>query len=239
MKLTDIPTDVSNHDTLLQVLSSAGLPYDVRQSRLSPYIGLAEDFDTYFAGRSANTRSRLRRAWKKINAHGQVTIKKMTKHSEVINAVDTAFDISSKSWKADIDTDMGGTKASRQFYKSLSETGSRKEWIILWILYLDGEPAAMQYHVVYRQHAYLLRTDFDKRFADLSAGAALELQILKDYFDSDLVEYDLCGADYTYKLKLTSLIRSHSTIEIFNHRMPSRLLFVAKRYILPRIGVSG
>jgi CelD/BcsL family acetyltransferase involved in cellulose biosynthesis len=235
LMLTDVPTDIGDYDKLLRILPRTYIRYYINQSRLSPYLKMSCDFDKYFAGLSANARSHARKVWKRANSKGKVVIKKMTKHSEIINSLDTAFDISSRSWKGDIGTDMGNTEESRRFYKQLSDVGSKKGWIILWILYLDDAPVAMQFHVIYGGYAFLFRSDFDEKFRDLSPGTVLDFEVLKDYFNSDLVEYDLCGTNYPYKMRLTNLIRPHKYVYIFNDRTYSRLLFFVKGNFLPRV----
>lgn len=235
LELADIPIEVYDNAETQEVFRRCSPRTICVPSRQSPYLDLTGSYEDFLAARSANTRSRYRRAWKKVSAAGHVELRKLTSNEDVMSALEDAFLVSARSWKGDFGTDMASTAASRDFYTRLADVGSRNGWVTLWMLYLNGSPVAMQFHVLYGGCAYLLRTDFDKNQNDLSPGTALEARILEDYFSSDLREYDMCGMNYDYKLKLTNRIRQHVTVSVYNDRAYSRFLYHSRRHLIPAV----
>ncbi len=235
VELNDVPADVYNNVATQAAFRRCSPRAICEPSRLSPYIDLRGTYEDFLALRSANTRSRYRRAWKRVSAAGSLELRKLTSNEEVMAALDDVFLVSARSWKGDIGTDMAATKASRNFYTEFANIGSHNGWVIIWMLYLNDEPVAMQFHVLYGGRVHLLRTDFDKQYNDLSPGTALEARILEDYFSSDLLEYDMCGMNYNYKLKLTSLARPHMTISLYNSKSYSLFLYYCRRHLAPAL----
>ena len=185
--------------------------------------------------RTAKFRSNMKRAREKICANGELKIEKITDPAKILNSLGFAIDISRKSWKGKTNSDMAGNDNSQEFFKLLSEVCGEKGWIVLWLLYLNEKPIAMQYQLFYENKAYLLRTDFDEEFKEYSPGTVFRSYVIEDYDNTKIKEYDLCGMDYFYKMRLTDLIREHKAFYIFNDRFISKSIYRIENYVIPML----
>jgi hypothetical protein len=85
--------------------------------------------------------------------------------------------------------------------RSLMRHIARRGWLRGHILFLDGEPCAFQYGVVYRGQYFLEQMGFDPRWKDQCVGTYLFLHVLRELCrpDSGVRTIDFGSGDADYK----------------------------------------
>ena len=104
----------------------------------------------------------------------------------------------------------------------------------IWILNLNNQPIAYEYHLTYKGKVHALRSSFDKNFKGLSPGSFLDYQIIKQLYQrGDICEYDMGGNADFYKLRWTKHYRKHQTVYIFRKEIYSRILYFLDNKLTP------
>lgn len=208
---------------------SDGWSVRVCGGKSSPYCDTRRSHAEMTRGWSANLRSNHRRAHRKLADAGAVELRRL-EGVQIDAAALQAFDqVVAASWKGGFSADARRDAAQRRFYAALSGVTGPALRPCLWLLTLDGEPVAVQYHVIADRRAYLLRTDFVQSLSERSPGTALMDSVLAGYCESpDIDCFDLCGMDYAYKLRFADGVTRMTSFELFPGTPRARLLRAAK-----------
>ena len=103
---------------------------------------------------------------------------------DLASLMKTLVSLSASSWKAStgLTLDQQGPGA---FINRLSELAMRNAWLLVWVLTIDGEPAAMEYQLEFKGVVSGLRADYDSRFDGYSPGTLLNWRIIEQLFERD------------------------------------------------------
>jgi CelD/BcsL family acetyltransferase involved in cellulose biosynthesis len=115
----------------------------------------------------------------------------------------------------------------------LTELASRRGWLLLWFLKLDGAPIAMEYNLTHQQRVYALRADFDEAYKSYSPGAYLEYRILEHLFESEYAEYSFGPGVNSYKLHWTEKYSMNVFLQLYGNNLKGRLISGLERQLLP------
>jgi CelD/BcsL family acetyltransferase involved in cellulose biosynthesis len=199
------------------------------EGRRSPVLNLDGTYDDYLSSRSANFRYDVRRAERAIKAESKLSFHRLDTPRLIAPRLHEVFRISECSWKRRLAAHIGASAASHCFYEELSKLNSKNAWSSIWLLLIDDEPAAMQWHIRNQRSTYLLRSDYDEKFKNGRPGHILQHRVIEDCFSLGIERYHFGGMDYEYKLRFTSDIESHSHLYCYNHRLLSQLLYLRHR----------
>jgi len=221
-----IPRESETFGILKEVLKENMMIFGIRESFNSPFISIDSDWETYFSQRSKKFRKALRNNLNKLNRSGTLKIEQIKDPEKLEGILPEVFKVSANSWKAKGGRTITDSQEDIRFFLKLSEVASRKGWLNIWLLKLNGKAIAAEYHLKYKGRTHALRGDFDEKYRAFSPGSVLESHIIEKMFKDKVVEHDLGGDPYRYKLKWTSTIRKHAKLEIFKKRVyPSTLYF--------------
>ena len=228
-ELTDIPKWIA--DNLCEHLSESNLPLRTlrRRARNSPYLPLNGSHQIYLESQSSNFRYDVGRCSRKIQNAGSVIVERFDDQRSVSGNLDIAFEVSRKSWKGPLRTDMAGTDESRLFYQSLCQSTDIECRPMLWVLSLDDRPIAIQFYIADQSTIHLVRSDFRENYSRLRPGAYLQNEIIRECYSMNFKELDFGGMDYSYKMRYTNHVRLHDHIDLFHSGPSSRLLHFLKR----------
>ena len=228
LRLPDVPAGSRTELDVPLAARRVGFGVVEKPGRRSPVLNTAGTLSEFIAGLSANARSNLNRRWRRLAAAGPIQIDTYRGAECLGTPLQIAFEVSSRSWKAEAKMDMGGSEKSRRFFLRLFEATASAGWMSIWVLRLAEKPIAIQVHGTYQNTTHLLRTDFDKDYAHLAPGHNLLRRIIEVLFDSSVQAFDLGGQDYEYKRRLTDHVREHKTLELYNRTLSSRALYFAR-----------
>lgn len=166
----------------------------VRPAPSSPAIELDETWEEPERKLSARRRSDLRRAMRRAQSWGEVSV---TVESPGTHDFDATFELALRveaaGWKGRSGTALltAGRQgeAFRRFFTSIAAAG-RLRAVWLWI---GGEPAAVQLAAERGGHFCLLKVGYDEQFGHCSPGQLLQLESIRAAAARGLASYEFLG----------------------------------------------
>ena len=204
----------------------------LRRTMSSPFLRIEGPWEDFFDSRPRNLRRSIRSKEKKLAAAGQMTFAHFTDAKSVVSIMPTLFALGEKSWKARGGRAIGSQPESRKFYSLLAETFGEGNEVSVWLMRVNGEPAAFEFHLVRDRQVQALRAEFDEKYRDLGVGSVLDKEIVKRLFEMGFEEYDMGGESDFYKLRWTEKARNHSELLIFGKSAAGRLICTIEKGVV-------
>ncbi|MCB0263872.1 MAG: GNAT family N-acetyltransferase [Calditrichaeota bacterium] len=221
---------------LKHFLSKRKFAHGFQDALVSPFIQFNGNWDDFLGTLSKRFRRSIRQFRRKAFANGNVTYEEINvSPANAVLLMNTLSSIGSHSWKNPINSDIGSGQNRRKFFAELSRISSFHGWLKIWILRVDNKPVAFHYILNYNNISYLLRSEFDENYRDLSPGSTLQTIVIENFFRNQGQEFDFCGGDDAYKKHWTKENRHHKTVFIFSDYIKSQLLYLMEFQLLTRL----
>lgn len=193
-----------------------------------PYIPIEGSWEAFLEGRSVKFRKTHRNIVNRVAKlkNVQMLCYRQDAGGEVLRDVLT---VSEKSWKKVEGIAISSKEESKRFFRALTRAASERDWLMVWVLKVEGTPVATEYHLVDDRTVYALRADFDEAHKSSSPGAYLEYQIVKQLFEEGYREYNTGPGLNTYKLHWTEHRRENVTINVCNNSLRGRAIWGAEK----------
>ncbi len=186
------------------------LPGDV-----CPAIDLAgHDWDSLLATMSANHRYNVRRKLRHLRAAHDVRFEAVEREADRAAALGTLIDLHQRRWRARGGSTAFGDKALYAFHEAFSQIALARGWLRLYVLRLDGTPAAALYGFAYRQRFYFYQSGFDPARAHDSVGLATMALSVGRALDEGLSAFDLLHGAESYKFHWAHRVRRLVAFEV-------------------------
>ncbi|MBN1503766.1 MAG: GNAT family N-acetyltransferase [Candidatus Eisenbacteria bacterium] len=240
--LDNVPHGSLLFELAAEEVSSGGFLFLARKTMSSPLLRLEGSWAEFFGSRPRNLRRSLHNKENRIAAAGKVEVQHITDSAGGAAVMDTLFRIGEASWKAPGGRAIGSGAESRRFYCLLAETFGGRGELSVWLMRLDGEPVAFEFHITRGKRVQALRAEFDEKRRELGVGSVLDKEIIRQLFELGFEEYDMGGEADFYKLRWTTETTQHSELLFFRrsgkgrllHALESRLVEPAKQVLRPR-----
>lgn len=181
------------------VRTAPGMIAFTRQTYTRRYADLTGGFDAYLEGLSGNTRSGIKRKAKKVASAsgGQLDIRRFTRPEELRDFHDVARMLALTTYQEKL---MGaGLPDTPDFVQRMYAMAAEGQ-VRAWLLYVDGAPAAYLYCPIHDGTVIYEFVGQDPRFNDLSVGAVLQVEALRDLFgERGLKRFDFTEGDGQHK----------------------------------------
>ena len=227
--LRNLPAAVATSRRFLGLLQAerSALHRLTEPGRRSPYVECRGDYDTYWRSLSKSLRQSVRTGTNRLVKRGHSsTIRRIDDGREFVAVFDRLLEISRRSWKGKMGSDLASRPELQAFYRDISLAGRRL--FEAWLLVVDGRIVAFDYYLVGRRSVSLIRTDFDPEFEFFSPGNHLRIALLQDLFARDGTwEYDMGGQCYPYKMRWASRIREHHDVVIAGGTLRGQMVLAA------------
>ena len=178
---------------IVQSLEQAGIvvqTYFCAGNWYTPLDG--KSYEEYLAGLRSSVRNIAKSKNKKLERSGRARIEIVDSFEGLEPAIHAYNKVYSASWKV--------PEPYPLFVPGLIHTCAELGWLRLGIAYIDHEPAAAQLWIVKDGKAAIYKIAYDQKFADLSVGTYLTMQLMKRAIDGDRVsEVDYLSGDDRYK----------------------------------------
>ena len=196
---------------------------------VSPYEELPDSWDAYYNARTNKIRQRFRGAHNRVHQHASVEVLRLTTYAELAPHFDSLLQVSAASWKGAEGTDMATVGQTAAFYRAYSElTDGRDAWIV-YLLLLDGKPAAFMYLLRDGSHWVALRSDYDEAFSYHMPGVYLHKEVISDMTALAPPRiYDLVGWGTAFKSSLAREGRQLCDVTFGARHVGGRLLMLGK-----------
>jgi CelD/BcsL family acetyltransferase involved in cellulose biosynthesis len=235
MTLIGLEEDAANLALIEEGLRASNLPVVRLDAFNTPYIDIGDDFQKFL--RESLSRSRRQSVGRKVRrlCEQNFRIVEFTKPEEMPNAIAMFLEVCRASWKAKAGVDITSSAARTQFFSEIAGHYASEGRTRIWLAVLDEQPIAVELHVTDGNKLYFMETDFAQSHEKLSPGTVLLYKVLEQIHSEPVEEFDFGGRTFDYKLKWATGVRKHYSIEVYNRRFYSRLLYQAKNRLMPAL----
>jgi CelD/BcsL family acetyltransferase involved in cellulose biosynthesis len=158
----------------------------------------AGGWPAYLAGRSANFRQQLGRRERNLARRHQVGLRLVQDPGQLPGAMDTLFALHRLRWGED-----SGFLPREPFHREFAAVALARGWLRLWLLELDGRPAAAWYGLRFGGVEHYYQSGRDPAFDSLSAAFVLLAHTIRSAFDDGVSEYRFGRGQDPYKYRFT------------------------------------
>jgi peptidoglycan/xylan/chitin deacetylase (PgdA/CDA1 family) len=152
----------------------------------------------YLAGRSANFRQQLGRRERNLARRHQVDLRLVQDPEALPGAMGTLFALHRLRWGDD-----SGFLPREAFHREFAAVALARGWLRLWLLELDGRPAAAWYGLRFGGVEHYYQSGRDPAFDNLSAAFVLLAHTIRSAFDDGVTEYRFGRGQDPYKYRFT------------------------------------
>jgi len=202
---------------------------------LAPFIQLAGDYDTFFAGLGAGCRFNLTKRYERLRRIGPVDVEVVTRRHQVDEAMLDGLRIEAAAWKGENGTAMISDPAVTEFYIRLAKRQADLGQLRLTFLRVAEKRIAFSYVLQNRRRLCAVKIGYDPEYHAYSPGNMLLNLIVKDACASGIEEYDLLGGDDDWKFEWTKETRQHRWLFLFRNRLRPRILRYLKFGLAPAL----
>jgi len=205
-----------------------------------PFIALeGHTFDDYLATLGASHRANFRRRLRELSREFVLEWGQVRTEEERREALEILFRL-----HLDRFADRGGSDALhtpelQSFHRELSGIALARGWLRLYVLRLDGRPAAALYGFRYGSSFLFYQAGFDRAFARWSVGLVAMGLAIRAAIEEGAREFDLLHGEERYKSLWARSSRELERIELFpptavgrTHRLLRRGARAARRFAL-------
>ena len=178
-------------------------------------------WEDYLASRSRNMRSQLGRRRRRLEREHEVAVRRS---DEATLDADLAafFDLHHGRWEG-----RGGSGAldqrSMAFHSDFARAALSRGWLRLWVMDVDGSPAAAWYGWrIGDRYAYYL-AGFDEAYGSLSIGTLLLANTIEGAIEEGAATYDLLRGSEEYKSRYATGEREIGDLIVSSRGHPVRV----------------
>lgn len=201
LRLRLLPADSPTVAALTDALAAAGLRPAREAHGPNPLIDLRGTWQDYYAGRSRRLKKGNNLIANHLQKAGAVELQHCAGSMDPAQAdhlLDILTAVSAKSWKQRTGNtlDRSGPQA---FFAALTHAAAAQGWLSVWLLRLNGQVIATEYHLCFQGRVHALRSDFDPAHEALSPGTYLNWKVLEGSFGCGQTHYFFGPGDNPYK----------------------------------------
>lgn len=216
VELEQVAREESAAARLVAALERRGWSSVVTFSHVCPYIELEGlGWDDYLAGLGASHRANVRRRLRKLESSFAVSFDRVETAAELDGALDALLRLHQSRW-----ADRGGSDALAaapfaDFHREFAALALERGWLRLYVLRLDGRPAAALYGLRDADRFLFYQSGFDPAFEAHSVGLACMAMSIRAAIAEGVREYDLLHGDEPYKFLWARRTRELTRVELY------------------------
>ena len=218
LELSHVPANVSAAAQLAGDLARRrGWTASASRINVCPFIKLSgHSWPSYLASLGSAHRYNVQRRLKNLTKQFDVRFEQATSEEQRREALELLIDLHNRRWSERGGSQSFATAALRAFYDDVSRSGLELGWLRLFILRLDGRPAAALHGYQYGGVFSFYQAGFDPAFAKQSVGLVTMALAIKSAIEEGADEYDLLHGDEPYKYQWADKTRDLERIELFS-----------------------
>jgi CelD/BcsL family acetyltransferase involved in cellulose biosynthesis len=205
--------------------AAAGVAADLRESNWSvservtntcPFIPLAGmSWEAYLTTLGAEHRYNFNRKFKRLNRDYSVQLEQVHTQEQCREAIDLVMELHNMRWRGRGGSDAFDTPGLVAFHREFSQIALRRGWLRLYVLRLDGKPAACLYGFLYGRTFYFYQSGFDAAYGKQSVGLVSMGLSIKSAIEEGAEEYDLLHGNEEYKSHWSRQSRELGRLELY------------------------
>jgi CelD/BcsL family acetyltransferase involved in cellulose biosynthesis/ribosomal protein S18 acetylase RimI-like enzyme len=229
IELNNVPNDSDNYKLAHRLLANRVMLLGLKRGMSAPYINIDTDWETFLSTRTRLLRKNLRYIKNRLDKMGNYAIKEITNFDDSLFDI---FNVSKKSWKADIGQAITQSRQTKDFFIRLTRKSDLRGWLSIWLLKINNIPVAYEYQLKYKNKVYALKADYNEEYKEFSPGVILDQYLVKQRYHDNVREYDLGGGCDHYKMKWKPLIRNHANLLIFKRSFLGVFIYILEFKII-------
>lgn len=201
-------------------------------SSVTPYVPIKGDWASFIQAKSARFRKTQRNIINRVKKLGNVEIECIQRDPTGV-VLKEVIAVAGKSWKAREGIAVSSGNETRRFFAALTEVAGLRNWLLVWLMKVNGASVATEYDLSYGGKVYALRADYNEAYGAHSPGAYLQYEIIKWLFENGYREYSTGPGINNYKLHWAEQSRKNVLWSIHNSSYKGRLVWVLESGVLP------
>lgn len=199
-ELRRIKTGLTTTARLVERLETRGWHVASSVTERCPYIRLeGHTWESYLSSLGASHRQNVRRCLRRINRDFTSDLVRVRTDEERRECLKVFELLHHKRWDTRQGSDMKNDAAYMAFHEEFSRLALHNGWLRLFVLRLDGRPAASIYGFRYRDDFYFYQSGFDPEFSRYSVGLVTMALSIRSAMDEGVHKYDMLHGTECYK----------------------------------------
>jgi CelD/BcsL family acetyltransferase involved in cellulose biosynthesis len=226
LDLAQVASDGAAATRLASALRDAGWSTTQRECGLCPVVDLAgHTWDSYLATRGREHRYGVQRKLRALHKGSEVRFELTATESERLEGLRVLLDLHERRWreKGGSRSDAFHTPALRAFHEAFTQLALAEGWLRLFVLRLDGVPAAALYGLRYGATFSFYQSGFDPGLARRGVGVATMALSVAAALAEGAAVYDLLHGDEEYKFHWANRTRPLVRLGLYPPRPQGRL----------------
>jgi CelD/BcsL family acetyltransferase involved in cellulose biosynthesis len=216
LKLTNVRNSGSAAAGLLAGLREKGWSTDETKTNICPFIPLAgATWDSYLASLSAEHRYTFNRKWRALNRDFNVRFEQAHTPDQRSEAIEVLIAQHNARWGSRGGSNAFHTAELVAFHREWTQIALRRGWLRLYVLRLDGKPAACLYGLLYSGIFYFYQSSFDPDYLRASAGLVAMGLAIRSAICEGAAEFDMLHGGEAYKSHWSRHSRDLARLEMF------------------------
>jgi CelD/BcsL family acetyltransferase involved in cellulose biosynthesis len=181
-----------------------------------PYAPLGgHSWDSYLGELSSSHRYNFRRRLRQLEKRYRVELVRAGSEEERQRGLETLVALHLRRWSERHGSDAFSRAALIDFHHDVSRRALENGWLRLYVLRLDGRPAAALYGFKYGDRFYFYQSGFDPDYGKHSVGLVMMGLSIRDAIGEGAREYDLLHGDERYKFSWASRSREIARFDAY------------------------
>jgi CelD/BcsL family acetyltransferase involved in cellulose biosynthesis len=200
MDLWGIPDGSPTRERIISLARESGYGVAEVLEAVAPRVDLPATYDDYLASLNKKDRHELRRKTRRLFDSGaEVTFKAYREQDEVMAALEQFIDLHTRS-RADKTEFMTDEMAS--FFRRMTSAMAAEGLIVLFMLSVNGNPAAAVLCFDAGSHIYMYNSGYDPAYGGLAVGLISKALILQWAIENGKTGVDFLRGNESYKYDL-------------------------------------
>jgi len=198
------------------ILAEKGWRLAETRTNTCPFILLAgKSWESYLANLGAEHRYNFHRKWKRLNRDYVVQFEQVRTPEQCRESIDLVIKLHNLRWRDRGGSDAFHTQGLVEFHRELSQIALGRGWLRLYILRLNGKPAASLYGFLYHGTFYFYQSGFDAAYDKYSVGLVTMGLAIQRAIEEGAEEFDLLHGDEGYKSHWSNGSRELGRLELY------------------------
>lgn len=216
VQLSNVREDTSFISYLVNQLTNQGWMISSIPVDRCPFIDLRDkDWDSFVANLGKSHRYNLRRRLRKLREYFHVEMDLVEENVQRCAALKTLVDLHLHRWSGRGGSSAFHTKKLIGFHEKFTGLALERGWLRLYILRLNGKPAAGFYCMNYKDKYYYYQAGFDQNYSSYSVGLAGIALLVNKAIEEGAAEFDFLHGAEMYKYLWTSRDRKVQRLDLF------------------------
>jgi len=216
VQLTQVKKGSSSAEKFAAQLRQRGWSLLETKTEVCPFINLSgQSWESYLSSLGQAHRNNFKRRLKNLTKQFDVQFDIADSEEQRREVIKRLIDLHNGRWQGRGGSTAFHTSGLISFHEELSRLALERGWLRLYVLRLNGKPAASLYGFKYERVFYFYQSGFDSQYMKQSVGLVTMGLAIKRAIEEGLEEYDLLHGDEQYKFLWAREVHELSQLELY------------------------